>query len=194
MVIATVHTKRFIRCPSCNKHEFAVEHLFAPRLPGGFGPWSCDQEDCDAVISGRVFSDQTVEIDVTVRDKPRGLALLRFGHLYLVLEEKYGRVEADHADFFYHSYQCPTNLLHKVEEVFDPAHGRDPHGQLRYVAGIEDNKETRARMDACGTLAELLALFDTDGELAGTEWPQRDAGVLPMIAQWQREAAKKGDA
>lgn len=192
MTKAEIITKRFIRCPKCQKHEFQVEHLFAPRLPGSFGPWPCDQDDCDAIIAGRVYSDQTIEITVTAREKSRGLALLRLGHLFLVLEEKYGRIE--NPDFFYHSHQCPTNLMRRVEEVFDPAHGRDPHGQLRYVAAIDDTQAARDRLDECGTLAEVLTLFKTDGQPAPSEWPQEDTGVLPMIAEWRREAMNKGNA
>lgn len=191
---APIISKRFIKCPKCNSYEFQVEHLFAPRLPGTFGPWSCNDDECDAVISGRVFSDQTIEITVTTRERPRGLALLRFGHLFLVVEEPYCRVERDHADFFYHSHQCPTNLLRRVEKVYDPAHGHDPHGQLRFIANIVDGEETRSQLDQCATLAEVLALFNTDGTPPPTEWPERDAGVLPMIAEWRREADKKGDA
>lgn len=194
-VFAEIVTRRYVRCPREGCHgEWGVEHLLSDETPGGrsWGPWSCNEDDCDVVISGKLTA-RGVELTVTKREEPRGLALLKFGDLWLVVDEKWGRIERDHADFFYHSHQCPTNLLHKVRDVFD-GDGSDPHGRLRYVASIEASPEAQKRVEDAHSLAELFAIFDTDGVPPDSEWPEKDRGMLPIIAQWQREAAKRGDA
>lgn len=193
--MSTVITKRFILCPACGKSEHGIEHL-VPNAQKygfyGFGPWSCDADDCDAMFAGRVQSDGTVtDVVITRREKPRGLALLKFRDLYLVLEERYGRVTSDHADFFYHSHQCPTNLLRKVHDVFAEDGSCDPHGRLRFIANIDDTPEAREALGNVDSASALFEVFDTSGEEPETEWPERDGGMLPFIAEWQRDAGRK---
>ncbi len=118
---------------------------------------------------------------------------MTMGGRYFVLTQS-NRIEADNQDFFYHSHQCPTNLLRDVEEVFDPEHGKDPHGILRYVASIDATPESTKALHDMHTLAELFALFQTDGQPPSGAWPESNGGMLDFIARWRRDGNKQGDA
>jgi hypothetical protein len=181
-------TKRYIVCPRCGNDSKRVCHL----EPGcSFGPWRCDG-DCPMEFSGRIEADGSVTVDAREGEaRRRGLALLRFRDLFLVVEERYGRIEEP--DFFYHSHQCPTNQLRHVEKLFD-ADGDDPHGVLRFVASIDATEETEAALEAATSLRELLVLFKTDGQPAPSEWPEKNRGMLDFVAEAQRDHAKQGDA
>jgi hypothetical protein len=127
------------------------------------------------------------------------LTLLKLGDLFLVVE-KY-TYTPDGADFLFHSHQCPSNILHNVLAVVDPEHGSDPHGRIRFVSGIEDTPEARAALgfdDRGGvghvTLAQTLGLFGTDGQPTPSSWPERDNGVIPWLADLQREHRLKTKA
>lgn len=181
-------TRRFIVCPRCGDDSIRVCHLEPGRT---FGPWHCHGADCSAVFSGRIAEDGSVDAEMRDEPKTRGYALLRFRDLLLVVDEKYGRVE--NPDFFYHSHQCPVSLLGRVEAVFD-AEGGDPHGVLRYVAGIDASEHVDKTIEDGCSLQELLALFKTDGQPAPTEWPEKNRGMLNWIAEMQREYASKGQA
>jgi hypothetical protein len=184
-------TKRFVVCPSCENYNHEIEHLFDASQSRQFGPWSCQTEDCMTVVSGTIQPDGTVDLQTEVKQKKNGFALLKLRDLYLVRKEPYGRVEPNHADYFYHSHQCPTNLLHHVVEVYGPSGECDQHGMIRYVAGIDDTPETRAALDANPSLRKVFELFGTDGELPPTDWPSEDEGVIPFVAELRREDLKK---
>jgi len=189
-MIADVFTKRFILCPTCKQHEHSVEHMITGEKRT-FGPWQCRSEDCRTEIWGTVRVDGTIEIRTTTA-KPKGFALCKLRDLYLVLEEEYGRIQGP--DYFYHSHQCPTNLMRKVIEVFGPSGEHDVHGMIRYVAGIENTPETRKALkgdETALTRRRVFELFGTDGEPIATDWPEANEGVIPMIAAWQREEQKK---
>lgn len=187
-----IKTRRYVLCPECGVGEFYVEHLFDDNYEDrSVGPWYCKNGDCRMGFSIKVAGEE-VELTPTKRYKARGLGLLKFRDLYLVVNQIGNLVGDVHADFFYHSHQCPTSILSTVEEVFD-ARGNDPHGTMRYVASILDTEETRKRLGAATSLRELFDLFGTDGQPAPTRWPEEDGGMLPFIAEMQREHAKKGD-
>lgn len=196
MFATEIVTRRYVVCPGCGaNHEFCVEHLFDDIAKHGyksrdFGPWYCHNEECDAVISGVVNADGTVEIKHAKREHPNGLALLKLGDLWLVVDELFHGL--GDPDFFYHSHQCPANLLRRVRAVFGEEFGeggkRDPHGRLRYVASIEATKEARDKLDNADGLEELFSLFGTDGTPPESAWPEANAGLIPLIAQWRREA------
>lgn len=188
-------TKRFVVCPGCSKHHHSIEHLFGEAFKRTFGGWRCETDDCLTEVSGTVYPDGRIEVQSkTVENRRRGLALLKLRDLYLVRREKYGRIKPERADYFYHSHQCPTNLLHDVVEVYGPSGDRDPHGLIRYVAGIDDTPETRAALhDHDGvtpSLRQVMEMFGTDGEPIATDWPEANGGVIPMIAEWGREEDK----
>lgn len=182
--------KRFVLCPACEKHEHSVEHLFELGERRHFGPWSCETDDCYTTVRGTCFPNG--EVDVVFEDSPkkRGFALCKLRDLYLVVREPYGRI--GNPDFFYHSHQCPTNLLSRVTEVFGPSGEPDVHGMIRYVAGIDDTPETRKVLhagdgSACPSLRMVMELFKTDGEPIETDWPEGNEGVLPFIAEARRQ-------
>jgi hypothetical protein len=188
-------TKRFVACPGCGVHDHLVEHLFGD-ADREFGPWTCQTDDCLTEISGTVHPDGTIDAHSKVNPKRRhGFALLKLRDLYLVKKELYGRVEADHTDYFYHSHQCPMNLLQDLVAVYGPNGDEDPHGLIRYVAGIDDTPETREAL--CGrfgtrpTLRKIMSLFETDGEPIATDWPEKNEGMIPWIAEMRREEIKK---
>jgi len=181
----TVITKRFLICPSCKTGEFSIDHIKAGY---GFGPWSCNRSECDAQVSGMIGPDMAVSVTVTRRDEPRGFALLQLGNLLLVLKEDYGRVR--NWDFFYHSHQCPSNLMKQVYKVYDADGQVDPHGRLRYIAGIDDTLDNRDALDAVCDLKSLLDLFQTTGIPTKTEWSEENEGMIPFVAQ-SRKATKK---
>ncbi len=182
-------TKRFVVCPGCGEHAHDIERQFNAPRPHQFGPWSCRTDDCMTTISGTIQPDGMVDLQSEVNEKKRrGFALLKLRDLYLVREEPYGRVE--HPDYFYHSHQCPTNLLRDVVEVYGPSGECDQHGMIRYVASIDDTPETRAALDADPSLRQVFELFGTDGELPPTDWPERNEGVIPFIAELRREDLK----
>ena len=186
----TTETKHYLHCPECNGRMGAIDHLLGD-IDRAFGHWICG--GCHGKVVGTVHPDGTVDAMVKGKADPAGYGLLKLGDLYLVVRETSAYVDRDGADYAYHSHQCPTNLLSQVEHVFD-ASGEDPHGTMRYVASILDTPETRERLGTTGTLASLFALFDTDGQPAPTAWPEENRGVIPWIAEMQRDAAKKGDA
>src|ERR1700704_6287388 len=110
--VTEIVSRRFVVCPGCgDDRHFDVEHLF-DGTERRFGPWSCRGEDCLVDISGTVHPDGTIEVEAKVNPaRRRGFALLKLRDLYLVRKESYGRVAPENADYFYHSHQCPTNLL-----------------------------------------------------------------------------------
>jgi hypothetical protein len=131
---------------------------------------------------------------------PKKLTLLKLGDLYVVVDGY--RYKSDDADFLFHSHQCPMNLLRATVAVFAPEHGHDPHGRLRFVAGIDDTPEARALLgeDEQGSnasvtsFAGMLQLFGTDGQPPDSKWPERDGGVIPWLAELQREHRLKTTA
>ncbi len=153
---------------------------------------SCSDDGCRTEIRGTVAVDGSIEIEHRER-KPAGLALLTMGGRYFVLTQYY-RIEEENADYFYHSRQCPTNLLSQVINVFDPEHGEDPHGILRYVSSIEFTLEVDKALNDAASLTELFALFHTDGQPAPSVWPESEGGMHPLVANWQRQVLKRGDA
>lgn len=166
MTAATILTKRFVLCPDCGKTEHAVEHLFAD-APRSFGPWTCGE--CRARFQGEVHLDGTVTLEVVGRRGPPGLALLRLGELYLVYEERYGRV-VEGWDYLYHSHQCTESLLRETMSVFTSEGRADPHGIARYVAGIEDTSEAREKLEKVDGIEALFDVFGTDGTPPWSEW------------------------
>jgi hypothetical protein len=189
-----IKTRRYVSCPACGEHEFIVEHLFDRPGPYGIGcAWHCDNAECRAGWKFSITADGAVELERDGTGEPPGLGLLKFRDLYLVVDQKYRNlVGDDHADYFYHSHQCPTNILGTVEDVYD-ARGKDPHGTMRYVASILDTEATRLRLESAGSLRELFELFGTDGQPAPSNWPEANGGVMPWIAEVQRDYEKKGD-
>lgn len=186
-------TKRFVVCPGCDEYHHSVEHLFGRSDVQTFGGWMCKTDDCMTEVSGTVYPDGTIDVQSKFVRRRRGFALLKLRDLYFVTKEKFGRVE--NVDYFYHSHQCPVNLLRDVVEVYGPSGEHDPHGVIRYVAGIDDTPETRAslkdRFGLAPSLRQVMELFGTDGEPVPTDWPEEDGGVIPAIAAWRREDAKK---
>jgi hypothetical protein len=180
---ATIITKRFIKCPKCD-NTFGIEHLMGKECNNRpFGPWQCD--DCTTTIKGRVVDGQ-VEIEEV---EPRGyptLSLVKFKDTYLVLEHKImgnknGKIE--NWDFFFHSHQCPANLLRSVISVFDYEES-DPHGMIRFISSIPFNIENKEKLDRAYLTEHLFDLFNTiDGEPQPSEWPEENKGMLDWIAQ-----------
>ncbi len=186
----SLKTKRMIECPGCNQYEFSVEHLYdglKKGLTNRFGPWYCNQPDCNVIICGEVFLEDQMEIEINVshREKPRGLGLLLFRDIYLVVEEHFSMKNDPHADYFYHSHQCPQNLFGYVVAVFDKE-GSDPHGILRHIASIDNISDTENALKHVHTLKELFSLFDTDGEPPESEWPAENKGVLDWIVDLRK--------
>lgn len=179
----TIITHRYVQCPGCGEHEFRIDHLTAP---AEFGPWRCDEYGCCTEISGTIAADGQVEIEHH-RAAPSGLALLKLGDLYLVVDEA-SHIEDEYADYFYHSHQCPLNLMRSVVAVFD-ATGPDPHGQLRLIANIESSPEARERLEHVSSLAGLFGLFATDGQPASSSWPEENGGMLPQVAELHRRGS-----
>jgi hypothetical protein len=175
-----VVARRYVLCPTCGKGEFTVEHLFSVDRDRRAGPWYCDNAECRMGFMVAVSQGGDVDLTPYERGDLPGLGLLKFRDLYLVVEEKHGAYVGDRAgsaDYMYHSHQCPTNLLANVEAIYD-ASGSDPHGLMRHVASILDTPATRARLEEAGSLAELFALFSTDGKPAPTNWPEENRGVI----------------
>lgn len=182
---ATFETARYLVCPACGNRMSSIDHIGIGRT---FGPWQCGHVGCGATVSGTVTEDGA---DITigrVENEPQ-FALLKFRDVYFVMLDKYGGKE-DSADYFYHSHQCPTNLLGSVEHVFD-AEGSDPHGMMRFVAQVPWSKDSAENLEHMGSLAELFAFFRTDGQPATTKWPEENAGVLPFIVEARRDDTKK---
>jgi len=181
---------RYFLCPRCGKHRFTYSHLEPGR---SFGPWGCDTVGCNADIRGKITLEGEPDITVVDRDYPKGLMLIKFRDLYLVVEgyRFYEGEEADHYDFLVHSHQCPSNLLRATREVFEVEQGSDPHGVLRFVAAIEDTPNNRETLHEEVSLTRLFQVFQTDGVPPPTNWPERNCGMLPGLADFQREHAKR---
>jgi len=183
----TVITKRFILCPQCDCGQHEIEHLIQD-APRDFGPWSCRQ--CNHEFFGTVHPDGSVECR-RIRQLPdEVMCLLRFRDLFIVAGPYAGFSRPDSEDFFFHSHQCPENIMRSVLGVCCPEAGEDPHGIFRFVA----TAPYAGREFTFGTLAELFRHFGTDGRDAYTEWPESDGGVLPWLAKLQREHRAKGKA
>lgn len=183
MSVAKTETVTHLVCPTCDTRMGSIDHI---QIGQSFGPWACHNEQCKTSVSGTMTGDGPV---VTVSEhgyKPR-FALLRFRDLFVVLKDRYG---VQNPDYFYHSHQCPTNLMRDVAHVFD-AEGSDPHGVMRFVCSVpwSEHGETLLGEDGC-SLAAMLALFGTDGQPSETEWPEDERGVLPFISQMQRAYQK----
>lgn len=185
---AMIKNVAFILCPQCGQSRHEVEHLFErPDWSHRFGPWHCDK--CDYLFWGEGTEDRRVEITRCERSPDtKMLCLLRLRDLLVVVEKysKHAGQDDDGFDFLFHSHQCPTNIMHEAEEVFDED-GRDPHGIFRFIAAIEDTEENRKKLEALGSREDLLKLFNTDGTEAPTNWPAEDKGVLPFIAEGRRQ-------
>lgn len=182
---ATFETVRYLVCPACGSRMSSIDHL---KIGQTFGPWSCGALECRASIRGTVTADGAdIVVELQGDEHRPQFAMLKFRDLYLVLLDKYGTTNPD---YFYHSHQCPTNLLREVEHVFD-AEGSDPHGTMRFVARVPWSKESGETLESMGGIAELFAFFKTDGQPAPTEWTEENAGVLPFIVDARREDTKK---
>lgn len=180
-------TQTFVKCPVCGSGS-RVDHLGAGRT---FTRWGCANDDCDVTLSGTVCADGSIDMEVGKKE-PQGIALLKLGDIYLLIRERYGRVE--NPDYFYHSHQCPTNLLGSADRVFS-VDGVDTHGMIRFVASIPFDPETWKRLDQeTDSLESLFAIFKTNGLPAPSEWPEENRGVIPWLAEMQREHRSKGDA
>lgn len=177
-------TVTYLICPGCGVHRFGIDHLDPGKT---FGPWTCQELICRTSIRGTVTADGA-EIESWKEDRKPQFALLKFRDLYLVRIDKYG---IENPDYFYHSHQCPTNLLGGIENVFDAETGSDPHGILRFVASVPWSEEAEMEMESICTLPELFAFFRTDGQPAPSEWPEENGGVLPFIVEMQRAETKK---
>lgn len=191
-VKAEITTKRFVTCPGCKKYLHCVDHLF-DGTEHSFKGWPCRGEGCRTAISGTVHADGT--ITRSMRDtRPHSFLLLKLRDLYLVSKEMLEYDAADDTDdYFYHSHQCPTNLLGDVVAVYGPCGEPDQHGMIRYVARIEDTSETRKIFEGGGSLSLrlLLDLFGTDGEPIASNYPEANEGLIPWLAEMRREEAKK---
>lgn len=186
---AAILTKRFITCPRCTDGTWEMDHL----APGtSWGPWSCPNSSCTAAVKGTVGTDSTIDIEVF--DKPEMvLALFQLRGLYLVITSY---AQSSNYDYFFHSHQCPTNMLQHTLAVFDPETGIDPHGVLRFVAAMPDSKGVREMIERNleTSLAGLFAIFGTDGTPIASDWPERNGGKLPWLAKMQRDEQTKGEA
>jgi hypothetical protein len=187
-VKAEITTKRFVTCPGCKEYQHCVEHLFnGTEHP--FNDLRCYGEGCRTVISGTVHADGAITLGMR-NTRPHGFALLKLRDLYLVRRERFesDAAEADDADdYFYHSHQCPTNLLWDVVAVYGPSGEPDQHGMIRYVARIENTSETRKIFEGGNlSLRQLLDLFGTDGEPIASNYPEANEGLIPWIAEMQR--------
>jgi len=188
-------TRRFVCCPNCGGSTHGVEHLLDSVREHGditFGPWPC--EECDHDFFGEVTVDQDVVIRKVVKSRVwKVFVLLRFRDLWVVVRGRnYPDAAEDSWDYFYHSHECPVNIMKDVVDVYDAEVGSDPHGVFRYVAEIAATKEIEKTLDeGCMTLESVFRLFDTDGKEAPTRWPERDHGVIPWIAELQRQAEKE---
>lgn len=189
-----IKTRAYVACPECGEGEFIVQHLLGWEKGRKAGaPWYCHNDACRAGWQFSMGEDGTLEIERADTGKAPGYGLLKLGDLYLVHHQKYGNyVDSDSADYMYHSHQCPTDILGEIEAVFN-ARGSDPHGVMRYVTSILDTPETTKALEETGSLQALFALFKTDGQPAPTNWPEENGGVIPWIAEMQRDHEKKGD-
>ena len=208
MKTGIIKTNRFLLCPNCGESEHSIEHLmkgfmvpdptsstaeFGVRPSRDFGPWSCDE--CDHSFGFRMHHDGSVEItDVKKITEPKVLCLLRFRDLYVVAGpyREYG--DDGWYDYFFHSHQCPYNIMHQVRAVFDAAEGEDPHGSFRFISSIpymEKEEDGGERWTGGMSLEALFRMFKTDGQEAETEWPESERGLLPGIAALQDSYAKQ---
>lgn len=114
----------------------------------------------------------------------KALWLVRLRDLYFVVE---GTKPKDCHDYSIHSRKCLVNIMgwDKTIEVFC-REGRDPHGQIRFIASIPDTKENRGRFhfesnNQVWTLTELFKLFSTDGSEIPTNYPIEEAVIIDAI-------------
>lgn len=191
MTKGKIKTKRFLLCPNCGGSEHQVEHLFSECRNGSFGPWGCDE--CDHAFRGEYDPDGKIRITGVEKEEGRKvLCLLRFRDLYVVAGPYREHGDAGWYDYFFHSHQCPTNIMHQAEAVFDAAEGDDPHGVFRFVTSIPYDKEEHRILFFNGmSLEVLLRTFGTDGQDAPTDWPEDERGLLPGIAKLQDAYAKE---
>jgi hypothetical protein len=199
-VIAEIKTKRYVACPreGCGG-KFWVEHLLdgSERFFSAghkFGPWYCDEAHCDVVMDG-VITVEGIDVTWSKRDHKRGIALLKFGDSFVTYEEHrlHDPKVDDSYDYFFHSHQCPGNLVRHCLDVYIGGM-RDIHGQIRYVASVEDTPEVRKKLDGVNNLDELLAVFGTDGSLPPTMWPPENEGLIPWLAEMRRRTVQTDDA
>lgn len=201
-----MRTKRFPIC-KCGMEYSSFEHLVEPGKERTFGPWKCESRGCNQQLRGTVKSDGEVVLELS--DAPiekRGWSLLFFRGLWMLYESSFFRPEGD--DYFFHSHQCPTNIMGSIKEVYCPEEGEDPHGLFRHVASIEDTLEVRqslgidplprrpglpANASECAnpSLAEVFRLFKTDGQPPPSQWPEENRGALPFIAELRRSVRAK---
>jgi len=75
-------------------------------------------------------------------------------------------------------------MLRRVQEIYCPSEGNDPHGILRFIAAIPATKELKYDQDYT-TLERIFRLFQTDGTEAPTRMPEEERGLLPGLARLQ---------
>ena len=140
--------QRHIVCPGCGKDDaLRYEHLMEDRTAAAacgsrFGPWTCG--GCGLEVSGRVWSDGTVELTRVEQGKTpiKGLMLLKLNvetgpPVFFVVEHELHRHPQEDADwednlrYWVGCHTCPTNII-RVEEIIHDG-DTDPHGILEYV-------------------------------------------------------------
>ncbi len=188
-MLSEVKTKRFISCPNCGEGEHTVEHLFNDPWSRTAGPWSCDfcnHEFCLTPLEG----GQIKITDLKEKENdPQVVCLFRLGNLYVV-SGPYRVGPDDEYDYFFHSHQCPSNIFRNTRAVYAPDYGEDPHGVFRFVASIPLSEIEDDRFGGGDTLESLFRTFKTDGRDAPTQWPEADHGVIPWVAEMQRQHEK----
>lgn len=167
---AALQTVRFLSCPNCGERMSSIDHLEIGRE---FGPWNCPNLGCNTRIVGSMQINGP-DIEVRPKDRAPTFVLLKFRDLYLVVDEPIG---TENPDYFYHSHQCPQNILGHLEGVFSEK-GCDPHGTIRFVAQIPWSEKMKKWLDEVDSLEELFLLFKTDGTPPPTEWPEENGGVM----------------
>jgi transcription elongation factor Elf1 len=149
-----LHTTRYFLCPSCEKHEFVVEHLFDGDEVSGereVGPWQCDE--CDATWMVHVRPGHgTVDVAPAPQRSWHNWDILEFagtGNTVVRLvvpglsfeRERRLDEEFERKKFYYEGHTCPINYLHSAAIVAsgDREHWGedDPHGLFRFVATFE---------------------------------------------------------
>ncbi len=127
-------TKHHILCPHCSQGEATVDHC----EPGFVSRWVCDECGGHYRIErpGKSFQfllEPLLQKTLVTLESKGPVRLIVEGMSHTLKDGKPD--PEDHDEFFYNEHTCPTNFMHNVVKVVDPADGNeDPHGIFAYVS------------------------------------------------------------
>lgn len=135
-----IFTKRYIKCPGCDKGTFGVEHLFEMNTQSA-GPWACD--NCNQYFKIKIDGPK-IFLEPTKNKRLNTLVLLKLDmdslqgepvH-FLVQGTTQNKLNRGGDRYYYEEGTCPVNVCRYTQDII-VGDDEDPHGIFEYLHTVE---------------------------------------------------------